>query len=203
MAADKIINGVSVTALGKAIHEFRHTPGLSGFRFRSTTHWLDGGHSQTTITKFFGAGQENDGRSFSLEADEPPVLLGKDRGPNPVEHLLNALGTCLTGAMVYHSASRGIRIEECECTLEGEIDLKGFLGISSEVRRGYRKIEVTFRVKSDGSPEILDECARFSPVFDVVTHGTEVVLNVEKTGEPLAAGPVQATGVEEPVVSPS
>jgi uncharacterized OsmC-like protein len=194
--AEKIVNGVDIPALGKSIHEFRHNPDLAQFRFRAHNRWLSrGGHSETKITEFYGAKQENDGRQFRMEADEPPILLGSDDGPNPVEHLLNALATCLTGAMVYHAAARGIRIEECESELTGEIDLRGFLGISDEVRRGYQRIHVRFRVKSDAPAEVLEECALYSPVFDVVTHGTQVDLSVETT--PTERRPEQSR-VEQP-----
>ncbi len=177
--APKIVNGVDIQQLGKAIHDFRADPDLAAFEFRARTEWLDGGHSRTTIEAFYGAKQENDSRRHTLKADEPPLLLGQDRGPNPVEHLLNALATCLTGAMVYHAAARGIHIDACECVLRGEIDIRGFLGVSDQVRRGYRRIEATFHVESDGSAEVLEECARMSPVLDVVMHGTQVDLRVE------------------------
>ena len=193
MAEQKIINGVDVPALGKVIHECRHDPELAAFRFRCSTEWMkDAGHSRTTITEFYGMKQENDGRRHRLEADEPDILLGKDQGPNPVEHLINALGSCMMGAMAYHAAARGIRLEECRCELEGEIDLRGFLGISEEVRRGYRNIRATFHVKGDGAPKDLEECARFSPVLDVVMHGTNVDLRVQKVEEASRRAPAES-----------
>jgi hypothetical protein len=95
--------------------------------------------------------------------------------------------------MVYHAAGRGIRIDECECELSGKIDLRGFLGISDDVRRGYERIDVTFRVVSEAPEEQLEECALFSPVYDVVTRGTRVALSIEKKEEraeqPAPAGP--------------
>jgi uncharacterized OsmC-like protein len=114
-----------------------------------------------------------------MECGEPPVLLGQDRGANPVEHLLNALIGCLTTTLVYHAAARGIDIRSVESELEGDLDLRGFLGISNEVRKGYSEVRVRMRVKSNASPATLRELAQFSPVFDVVSRALPVQLTVE------------------------
>ena len=113
-----------------------------------------------------------------LECGEPTVLLGQDRGANPVEHLLNALIGCLTTTMAYHAAARGIEIEAIDSTLEGDLDLRGFLGISPDVRKGYREIRVTMRVKSKASPALLRELAQYSPVFDVCSRALPVKVEV-------------------------
>jgi uncharacterized OsmC-like protein len=114
-----------------------------------------------------------------MECGEPPVLLGADRGANPVEFLLNALIGCLTTTMVYHAASRAIEIRAVDSELEGDLDLRGFLGISPEVRKGYSEIRVKMRVQSKGSPAVLRELARFSPVYDVVSRALPVEISVE------------------------
>lgn len=177
----QMVNGVDVRALGEKISAIRHEPELGKFMFHVNNQWLEGGHSKTQIDSFYGTRQEHPHRrSFELEAAEPPVLLGGDEGPNPVEHLLNALVTCLTGAMVYHAAARGIHIEEIESEVEGDLDVRGFMGISPDVRKGYENIRVRFNVKSQGSPEELEECARYSPVLDVVSRGTKVDLQIQK-----------------------
>jgi uncharacterized OsmC-like protein len=178
--AERKINGLDVEALGRTIAGVREDPELGAFEFRTRTRWLEGGNNRTTITSFHGVGQENDERRFVVEADEPSVLLGRDRAPNPVEYLLEALASCLTSAMVYQAAARGIVIDECECELRGELDVRGFLGLSPDARKGYRRIEARFRVKSTGTAEELEECARFSPVLDVVSNGTEVALEIER-----------------------
>ncbi|MDP2316902.1 MAG: OsmC family protein [Pseudomonadota bacterium] len=175
----KEVNGIDTDALSTVIESFKEADGRSEFVFRTRTRWLGGGHSKTTIKGFSGAFQEHDSRQFELEADEPRVLLGADSAPNPVEHLLQSLAACLTGSMAYHAAARGIEIHACECTLRGEIDIRGFLGVAPEVRRGFRHIEVRFQVESDAPAGKLSELARFSPVLDVVQHGTVVDLQVE------------------------
>lgn len=96
--------------------------------------------------------------------------MGKDSAANPVEHLLHALASCLTTSMVYHAAARGIHIEEVESTLEGDVDLHGFIDLDKKVRNGYQGIRVNFKVKADVPEgqlhEIVELGSRHSPVFD-------------------------------------
>ena len=83
--------------------------------------------------------------------------------------------------MVYHAAVRGIKLEEVESELEGDLDLRGFLGISDEVRPGYQEIRVNFKVKTDAeNVETLKELIKLSPVYDVVSSGTQVNVQIEK-----------------------
>ena len=191
MSDQSMLNGVNVDGLKTTIRAVRQEPHLGMSHFRARNRWVDGGYNQTSVQDFYVAGQEDTSRAtpFELEADEPPVLLGENRGPNPVEYALTALLSCLTSSMVYHAAARGIRIEELESEVEGDIDLRGFLGIDSNVPKGYQNIRVNFRVRSDASPEELKELALFSPVFDTISSPVPIAVNVE-TSEVL--GPATA-----------
>ncbi len=111
--------------------------------------------------------------------DEPPVLLGDDNAPNPVEYVLSALAGCLTTTMAYHAAARGIEIEAVSSKLEGDLDLQGFLGLSDTVRKGFSEVRVTMRVRSEASPEALLELAKFSPVYDIVSNSLPVDVVIE------------------------
>ncbi len=176
-----VSNGIDMDVLWKTINAVKEEPSLGKSKFRIHNKWLKGGYNKTTVKDFCTIGEERSHKNeLGLEADEPEVLAGTDKGANPVEHLLNALAACLTSSMVYHAATRGIEIEELESRLEGELDLQGFMGLSPDVRKGYESIRVTFKVKTDpANIEILRELAEFSPVFDVVRHGTSVDLRIE------------------------
>jgi uncharacterized OsmC-like protein len=182
MAQQQIVNGVDKDALTQTIKTFRKNPGLAQCSFRAKNTWVEGGHNRVTVKDFYAAGQEISSRKkpFEISADEPPVLLGSDRGANPVEYLLAALSACMTTSMVYHAAANGIQIDELESEFEGDLDLQGFLGLDANVRPGYQAIRATFRVKTDGTPEQLEKFTRFSPVFDVVSRSVPVVVRVEK-----------------------
>ncbi len=175
-------NGINVTEYEQIVQAVTEDPGLAKFKFRASNRWEMGGFNQTTIKGFYGAGEEQgvEDRSFLLDADEPPVILGQDRAPTPVEYLLHALAACLTNSIVYKAAAWGITIESVESTLEGDMDSRSLLEISDEERRGFTNIRATYRVKSDAPPEKIKEMAEFSPVLDVITNGTPVSLRIEK-----------------------
>ncbi len=181
----KTVNGVAVDDLFNTIDAIKATPAIAKFKFRIRNQWVDAGQNCSTADTFYGAGQEQSRpKPFVLEADEPPVLLGKDSGANPVEHLLHALASCLTTSMVYHAAARGIHIEEVESSLEGDIDLHGFLALDKKVRNGYQGIHVNFKIKADVPDEKLQEIGQlgpgYSPVFESLTNGVPVSVTAER-----------------------
>jgi len=87
----------------------------------------------------------------------------------------------MTTTMVYHAAVRGIKLDEVESKLEGDLDLRGFFAITDEVRPGYEEIRVKFKVKTDLEDlETLKALTRLSPVYDVVSNGTNVDVQIER-----------------------
>jgi uncharacterized OsmC-like protein len=179
--ARTVVNGVDVDTLMGTVNAIAADESLGACRFRATNAWLDGSHNRSTVKGFYGAGQEiAHTQTFTMDADEPAVLAGADQGANPVEHLLHALASCLTTSMVAHAAVRGIRIHALSSELEGDIDLRGFLGLARDVPKGYTAIRATFRVDAaeDDLPRIR-ELAEFSPVFNTLLHGTKVAVNVQ------------------------
>ena len=173
-------NGVNVTGLSDTISAVKKDPSIAAFKFKAKNRWVDGGENRTTVQDYFGGGQEHHRKeAFVMTNDEPPILLGEDSAPNPVEYVLNALAGCLTTSMVFHAAARGIEIEAVDSELEGDIDIQGFLGLSEDVRKGYHNIRVNMRVKSDATPEQLTKCAMFSPVYDIVSTSVPVDVIIE------------------------
>jgi uncharacterized OsmC-like protein len=176
-----IYNGIDMDALTETIETIQHHPELGKCQFRIENKWISGGHNHTCIQAFHSLGQENaHEHSFELDADEPPALGGTDQGANPVEHLLNALAGCVTTSMVAHAAARCIPVEEVTSHVEGDIDLRGFLGLDPSVPKGYQNIRITFKVKT--APENLPklkELAEFSPVYNTLLHGTNVDIRIQ------------------------
>jgi uncharacterized OsmC-like protein len=179
------INGVDVDKLFGTIDAIKKTPVIATFKFRASNKWLDGGHNRTTIKNYYGTQQDHERKEpFVLDADEPPVLLGNDQGPNPVEYALTALAACVTTSIVYHAAAKGVRLNSVESRLEGDIDLQGFLGLSKEVPRGYKEIRMYFKIDADAPDEKLEEIVQlgptYSPVFDTFTRAVPVKVKLEK-----------------------
>jgi uncharacterized OsmC-like protein len=179
------VNGVDLERLNGTIEAVKADPGLARFQFRAHNRWVDGGHSRTRIQGFYGAGQEDTSRDqpFVLDSDEPPVLLGENRAPNAGEYALQALAACLTGTIVYHAAARGIALRGLECTVQGDLDVQGFLGLDGDIRPGYEQIQVAIKVAGELDDDQLAEIAsltRYSPVRDVVTNPVAVAIDVAR-----------------------
>ncbi len=180
-----IVNGVPVEDLFTTIDAIKATPAIAKFKFRVRNQWMDAAQNRSTVDTLYGAGQElSHPDPFVLQADEPAILLGEDTAANPTEHLLHALAACLTTTMVYHAAARGIHIEQVESSLEGDIDLHGFLALDKNVRQGFQGIRVNFKIKADVSEERLQEIVELgpshSPVFDSLTKGVPVSVTAER-----------------------
>jgi uncharacterized OsmC-like protein len=185
MNEQTILNGVNVDRLVGTIDAITEQPELGKFQFRAKSKWINGGHYTSTIHDFYGAGKEDSHQdSFLLHGDEPDVLLGDDHGPNPVEFVLHGLAGCLSTTFVYYAAAQGISIDAIDYTLEGDLDVRGLLGISKQVRPGFQNIRVTFHVQSDAPMEKLQELVKLaqmrSPVFNTISEPVPVNVNLEK-----------------------
>jgi uncharacterized OsmC-like protein len=183
---NKKVNGVDVTKLYQAVDAIKTVPSLGDFKFRVKNQWIDCGRNRSSIQDFYGLNAEDNSREkpFVLDVDEPAVLLGTDLAPNAGEYLLHTLAACVTGTIVYHAAARGIRIQALESQVEGDIDLRGFLGIDDSVPRGFKNIRMKFRIKTDGSEEqlqeVLDLGPAFSPVYGTLTNGVKIDIQLDK-----------------------
>ena len=181
----QIVNGVNVDKLFGTVGAIKEKPEIAKFNFRAKGKWINGGHNITTINEFYGACQNfKRSQPFVFEKDEPPVLLGEDHGANPVEYVFAALDGCLITSLIYHAAAQGIKIDEVETSFSGDLNLHGFLGLDENVRNGYEKIKVTFKIKADAPKEKLQELVQLaqkrSPVFDIVSHPTPVEVSLEE-----------------------
>lgn len=186
MSTSVSTNGVDVEQLVQTIDAIKVDPSLASFTFRATTSWKEGTNSVARIGGFRHAGEEDRSRAapFVLEGDEPPVLLGRNAGPNAVELLLAALGFCYSVGFVANAAARGIEIQEMEYELEGDLDLRNFLGISDEERPGFTEIRAKAIVKAPGTSEqeLTDLCTYVqdtSPVKDVLANPVPVTTTIE------------------------
>jgi uncharacterized OsmC-like protein len=180
-----IANGVDVSRLMETIEAVKASPELAKFQFRLHNRWIHSGENRSKVDAFSAGGTETQHKTaFTLVADEPEMLLGADNGANPVEHLLHALASCVTTSTVYHAAARGIAVEEVESTLEGELDLRGFLGLDPTIPNGYQGIRMKLFIKGNISDEQLHELSllgpRFSPVYDSLARGVAILVTAER-----------------------
>jgi uncharacterized OsmC-like protein len=181
---DPIRNGVDTATLFATLDAVRQAPQAARFQFRAHNQWLSGTHNRSTISDFFGVGEERaHQRTFTFDADHPAVLVGQDHGPTPVEFLLHALAACLTAGLANIAAARKVRLTEVRSTVSGDIDLNGILGLDPQVRNGYQQLTVRFTVKGDAPPErlreLVEQSRARSAVYDVITNQVPVTIQVD------------------------
>jgi uncharacterized OsmC-like protein len=176
------MNGLNVQGAFDTIDAIKAKPDLARFQFRARNTWIDGGVNRSTIRDFYGAGREDDSRTseFVFTNGEPPVLLGDNEGANPVEFLLHALAGCVTTTFVLHATARGIKIESLSTELDGDLDVRGLLGLDETVSPGYERIRIRMAVSADCSDEQLDALLAYtqqhSPVCNTVCRPVPVMI---------------------------
>lgn len=192
----KTCNGLDLEQMGQTVRALKNDPALAQFQFRARNRWIDGGENCSTIKDFYGAGSEDTSRNeaFVFTNGEPPVLLGRNEGANPVEFLLHALAGCVTTTMVLHAAARGITLRKLSTELTGNIDLQGLLALDDSVPAGYESIRIRMDVEADCSDEDLAELIAFaqrhSPVCNTVCRPVPVMI--ERVVAQRAASEAQA-----------
>jgi len=180
----KTLNGVNVDQLMDTIEAVKNDKENAAFKFRAKTKWMNGGRCTTEIKDFYGVKQEDKSRikPFILDGDEPSILLGSDFAPNAVETILHALGSCLSVGFAYNAAARGINIKSLSIDMEGELDLQRFLGLTDEIRPGYKRIEVKINADTDAEYEelyqLMEHVKNTSPVMDIITNSVPVKIEL-------------------------
>jgi uncharacterized OsmC-like protein len=178
-----IDNGVNVQALLDAREVLKGAPEAAQFTWRASSRWQNGVHSTTTIENFFGLGEEQKHKTETVfDADHPEVFAAPDNGITPIEYLLVGLASCLTAGVASVAQNRGIQLRSIESTVEGNHDIRGILGVDSDVRNGFNGVKVTFNIDADASPEDIEalvaQSQKRSAVFDALTNPTDVTVEV-------------------------
>lgn len=150
--APKVVNGINVGDLFALIEGVRKDHAKGKTQWRVATTWQGQTRSHSEV-EGFGIGGEEVARRFTIDIDEPRELGGSNRFANPQEHLIAALNACIMVGYVAQCAVRGITLENLAIETEGEIDLRGFLGIDPAVTRGYDNLRYKVRIKGNGTKE--------------------------------------------------
>lgn len=179
----EVDNGVNVEALLDARTALTSAPEAAEFTWRAECSWIKGTHSRASIHGFYGLGAEQEhSRPFRIDADHPTQFAAEDAGPTPVELVLSALASCLTGGVAAVAQNRGIQLRRVTATVEGDMNLYGILGIDADVRNGFSAIRIVFDVDADAGPDdiaaLVAQSQKRSAVFDIITNPTNVHVSV-------------------------
>src|SRR5262245_34479611 len=176
------INGIDTDALFAAIDAIKADPAKASCKFFAATEWQDGTVSNTKVSRY-ELGGEVIKQDYTIPVDEPAALLGTDTAPNPQMLLYAALNSCVLNTFVVNAAARGIRIDSLRFDLEGELDLRGFLGIDKATNPGYDQLTLVCKVTGSGTREQYKECleagARLSPNFQSLSRPVTVNYRLE------------------------
>lgn len=176
-------NGVNTEALIGARGAFGEMPEAASFTFRSTCDWIEGTYSSNAINGYFGLGEEHERKqTFTIESDHPEVFAAADRAATPTEIVLSALASCLTGGVAAVAQHRGIQLHSVRAIVEGDIDVRGILGMDGEIRNGFSNVRVSFEIEADASADdiraLVAQSQKRSAMFDIMTNPTSVTVTV-------------------------
>ena len=176
-------NGVNVQALLDARGVLEGAPEAAQFTWRASSKWQHGVHSTTKIQNYFGLGEEQNHKTERVfDADHPETFAAPDGGITPIEYLLVGLASCLTAGVASVAQNRGIQLRSVESTVEGHHDIRGILGVDSDVRNGFNDIKVRFNIDADASKDEIEalvaQSQKRSAVFDALSNPTEVAVEV-------------------------
>ena len=176
-------NGVNVEALLGAREALTAAPEAAQFQWRATCEWQNGTHSTSQVEGYFGLGEEQKHRTrFSFDTDHPELFASEDNGATPIEFVLVGLAGCLTAGVASVAQNRGIQLHKVSATLEGAMDVRGVLGVDSDVRNGFSGIKVIYDIDADATPDeikaVVAQSQKRSAVYDIVTNPTDVRVEV-------------------------
>ena len=183
MATMACNNGVNVQALLDAREALKGAPEAAKFTWRASCKWQNGTHSTTRVQSFFGLGQEQGHKTeTAFEADHPEIFASEDKGITPVEYVLIGLASCLTAGVAAVAQNRGIQLRSVESKIEGKMDIRGILGIDSDVRNGYDDVKITFKIDADATRKEIEalvaQSQKRSAVYDIITNPVNVAVEV-------------------------
>jgi uncharacterized OsmC-like protein len=147
-----VLNGIDTDGVKALIGHVAQDTANAVTRWHVTSFWKGGTRSDTKVSGY-GFGKEHIKKDFTIQIDEPTELGGTNQFANPQEYLLAAMNACMLVGYVVGCSMEGVELEELRIETEGDIDLRGFLGLDPSVKPGYDEISYTVHIKGNGTPE--------------------------------------------------
>lgn len=176
------LNGINVRVLGSALNAMRSQPEAAKATFSVRTEWSNGFAVKSTCNDpRIGSMTVPRGKEYVMTCDFPEQLSGEATGPTVCESCMASLGSCITQTIVAHATSMGIKLDGIRVDTEGDVDLRGFSGLSASVRPGAQQFRVRVHIDSGSATkeqvkQLYEIGKRLSPAMDTLTNGTSVVM---------------------------
>ena len=178
-----IDNGVVIEALNTARTAFAEAPAAASFTWKATSDWVSGTHTRSAANGFFGMGEEQvrSNGGHTVVTDHPEHFSATDAGVTPAELILMGLAGCLSAGVATVATNRGIQLRSVSATVEGDMDMRGIMGVDPDARNGFGEIRVRFTIDADATAEeiqaLVAQSQKRSAVADALANPT--VLSVE------------------------
>jgi uncharacterized OsmC-like protein len=178
-------NGVDLEALVGAREMLGEQPALGDFKWRVSSTWKWGTHTENEVVGFYGLGDEQSHHtSWTYDVDHPEQFAATDIGPTPVEYVLVGLAGCLSAGIASIATLREIQLRSVTATIEGDMDVRGTMAVDPDVRPGFNAVRVTYTIDADASPDDIEalvaQSQKRSPVYDMLVNPTSVTVQVGK-----------------------
>ena len=165
------LNDVDIAAVGALADAITTDPAKAHTTWSASVSWDGGFHTTTSIRDF-----------APIATDEPEGLGGTDTAPNPVEQLLGALGSCLAIGYAANATAAGIRIDDLRIDVEGDLNLKSFLGLEPG-HAGFDTLRATVHIESDADDDAIavlhDTVVSTSPVGHTLSGAIPLTVDLK------------------------
>lgn len=162
------MNNISFEAVKQTVNAIKENPEAGIKKWFAHIEWKDGVENHVTIRQF-----------PHLITDEPAQLGGTDKGPNPVEYLLGATGSCFAITFEVIASQMGIKLEKVDVDVEADINAAVFLGIE-EGDSGILNPIIKLKAVTSASNEQVREIGKIalakSPVLASLQGKLELVI---------------------------
>lgn len=175
-------NGVNVRVLGSVFDSLKNQPEAAKATFSVRTEWSSGFAVKSTCKDpRIGNNTITRGKEFAMVCDFPEQLSGEAKGPTVCESCMSSLGSCIAQTIVAHATSMGIKLDGIRIDTEGDVDLRGFSGLSTSIRPGAQQFRINVHIDSKSATkeqvkQLYEIGKKLSPAMDTLTNGTSIVV---------------------------
>ncbi len=170
------LNGLSLTKLQELVAVVSKDPEAAAplNKWNARVKWKGGFKSEAYV------------REHSFSSDEPSTLAGVNTAPNAVEYVLSALGGCYVVGFVLNATKRGVKVDDLEVVVEGQLDnILTFFGLSEKGHPGFREIRAKLYARTKADKKVVDEIWKetvaSSPVGNTLSRNVTVVPEISIT----------------------